>query len=126
VRIYVASLDSGSRSVLRLHNAAGVEERVRAWAALEAECCPFLMMVVDAAEAVVALRIDGPPEAAGIIDELLPVDPRGRSRWPPNGGPANRLPWLALRLLGRARIGIEPRGAHRDVEQRQHAKLHPQ
>lgn len=66
---------TGGSLVLRFHNAAGVEERVRAWAALEAECCPFLMMVVDVAESVVTLRIDGPPEAAGIIDELFPVGP---------------------------------------------------
>ena len=49
-----------------------VEERVRAWAELEAECCPFLTLAVDAAGSVVTLRIDGPPEASGIIDELLP------------------------------------------------------
>jgi hypothetical protein len=46
---------------------------VRTWAALEAECCPFLTMVVDAAGSVVTLRIEGPPEAAAIIDDLLPV-----------------------------------------------------
>ena len=46
---------------------------MRAWAALEAECCPFLTMVVDAAGSVVTLRIDGPPEASEIIDDLLPV-----------------------------------------------------
>jgi hypothetical protein len=64
---------NGGSLVLRFRGAPGVEERVRAWAALEAECCPFLTMVVDAAGAVVTLRIDGPPEAAGIIDDLLPI-----------------------------------------------------
>ena len=59
--------------VLRFRGAPGVEERVRSWAALEAECCPFLTMVVDAAGSVVTLRIGGPPEASGIIDDLLPV-----------------------------------------------------
>jgi hypothetical protein len=64
---------NGGSLVLRCRGAPGVEERVRAWAALETECCPFLTMVVGAAGAVVTLRIDGPPEAAGIIDDLLPV-----------------------------------------------------
>ena len=63
----------GGSLVLRFRGAPGVEERVRAWAALEAECCPFLSMVVGAADAVVTLRVDGPPEAATIIDDLLPV-----------------------------------------------------
>jgi hypothetical protein len=64
---------NGGSLVLRCRGAPGVEERVRAWAALEAGCCPFLTMVVDAAGSVVTLRIDGPPEASGIIDNLLPV-----------------------------------------------------
>jgi hypothetical protein len=63
----------GASLVLRFRADAGVEERVRAWAALEGECCPFLTLVVGAAGSVVTLRIDGPPEAAGIIDDLLPV-----------------------------------------------------
>ena len=63
---------SGGSLVLRFRGPPGVEERVRAWAALEAECCPFLTLAVDAAGSVVTLRIDGPPEASGIIDELLP------------------------------------------------------
>ena len=61
--------------LLRFRRAAGVEERVRAWAALEAECCPFLTLVVHVHGPAVILRIDGPPEAAAIIDELLPVTP---------------------------------------------------
>jgi hypothetical protein len=61
--------------VLRFHAATGVEERVRAWAALEAECCPFLTMAVEAGAAVVTLRIDGPPEADAIIEHMLPVSP---------------------------------------------------
>ena len=63
---------SASSLVLRFRGVPGVEERVRAWAALEAECCPFLTLAVDGAGSVVTLRIDGPPEASGIIDELLP------------------------------------------------------
>jgi hypothetical protein len=59
--------------VLRFRATSGVEQRVREWAALEAECCPFLTMRVAVSAAEVTLRIEGPPEAAGIIDELLPA-----------------------------------------------------
>ena len=62
--------DAGSL-VLRFR--AGVEQRVREWAALERECCPFLTMRVTVTAADVALRIDGPLEAAGLLDELLPA-----------------------------------------------------
>ncbi|HET6172952.1 MAG TPA: hypothetical protein VFD90_10125 [Gaiellales bacterium] len=61
----------GGSLVLRFRQGAGVEERVRAWAALEAECCPFLRMTVDTAASLVTLRIDGPEEATPIIDDLL-------------------------------------------------------
>ena len=64
--------DAGSL-VLRFRATAGVEQRAREWAALERECCPFLTMRVTVTAADVALRIDGPREAAGIIDELLPA-----------------------------------------------------
>ena len=63
----------GGALVLRFRGAPGVEERVRTWAALEAECCPFLTMLVDAAGSVVRVSIAGPPEAAAIIDDLLPI-----------------------------------------------------
>jgi hypothetical protein len=58
--------------VLRFRGGHGVGQRVREWAALEGECCPFLTMTVAVSTAEVTLRIDGPPEAAGIIDDLLP------------------------------------------------------
>ena len=64
--------DAGSL-VLRFRATAGVEQRVREWAALERECCPFLTMRVTVTAADVALRIDGPLEAAGILEELLPA-----------------------------------------------------
>jgi hypothetical protein len=70
----------GPALVLRFRRDVGVEQRVRAWAALEAECCPFLTMNVDASASAITLRIDGPPEAAGIIEDLLPVS--GESRPP--------------------------------------------
>jgi hypothetical protein len=64
--------DAGSL-VLRFRATAGIEQCVREWAALEAECCPFLTMSVTVTAAEVTLRIDGSPEAAGIIDDLLPA-----------------------------------------------------
>jgi hypothetical protein len=65
----------GASLVLRFRRAAGSRSECAHGAALEAECCPFLTLVVDAAGPAVTLRIDGPPEAAGIIDDLLPVSP---------------------------------------------------
>jgi hypothetical protein len=70
----------GTGLVVRFRADAGVERRLRAWTALEAECCPFLTMSVEPGSAVVTLRVDGPSEAAGIIDELLP--PLGSSGLP--------------------------------------------
>jgi hypothetical protein len=63
--------DTGSL-VLRFRATAEVEGRVRAWAALEAECCPFLTMTVARGASEVTVRIDGPPEADAIIADLLP------------------------------------------------------
>jgi hypothetical protein len=58
--------------VLRFGTAEGVERRVRALAALEAECCPFLAIAVDANASEVVLRIAGPPEAAAILEGFFP------------------------------------------------------
>jgi hypothetical protein len=58
--------------VLHFRTAEGVEQRVRALAALEAECCPFLVIAVNASASEVALRIAGPPEAGSILEEFFP------------------------------------------------------
>jgi hypothetical protein len=63
----------GGSLVLHFRGTAEVEQRVRAWAALEAECCPFLTMSVGTSAAEVTLRIAGPPEADAIIEDLLPL-----------------------------------------------------
>jgi hypothetical protein len=62
----------GTTLVLRFRVAEGVERRVRALAALEAECCPFLAIAVDANPSEVVLRIDAPPEAGAILEEFFP------------------------------------------------------
>jgi hypothetical protein len=63
---------SGGLLLLRFRADAGVEARVREWAALEAECCPFLVLTVGVVGSAVTLRVEGPPEAASIIDDLVP------------------------------------------------------
>jgi hypothetical protein len=67
----VARRREGRSLVLGFLPGADVERRVREWAALEAECCPFLTMTVEAGDALLTLRIDGPPEAGSIIDAFL-------------------------------------------------------
>jgi hypothetical protein len=62
----------GDSLVLRFRAALDVERRVREWAALEAECCPFLVMTVATGASEVTLRIEGPPGAGSIIEDLLP------------------------------------------------------
>jgi hypothetical protein len=64
----IAQERDGRSLGLRFHPGQGVEERVRQWATLEAECCPFLTMTVGASDSAVTVRIDGPPDAEPIID----------------------------------------------------------
>jgi hypothetical protein len=68
----VAREREGDALVLCFRNVPEVEQRVRAWAALEAECCPFLTLTVDADSSAVVLRVAGTLEGQGIIDDLLP------------------------------------------------------
>jgi hypothetical protein len=58
-----------TRAALRF--AAGARERVQAVAAAEAECCPFLTLRVAAEPGAVLLTIDAPPDAAGVLAELV-------------------------------------------------------
>jgi MerR family transcriptional regulator, copper efflux regulator len=44
-----------------------IEAELRELVALEAECCPFLDLRVERAEAELRLEISGPPEAADIV-----------------------------------------------------------
>jgi hypothetical protein len=82
----------GDSLVLRFRSALGVERRVREWAALEVECCPFLTMTVVTGGSEVTLRIDGPPGAGSVIEDLLPLSRAVRTNGgrfliaPPNGG----------------------------------------
>jgi len=58
---------------VRFPAGGALEAEVRAIAAAEAECCPFLDIAVEATADQVELRMDGPPEARPIIDAMFPV-----------------------------------------------------
>jgi hypothetical protein len=58
---------------LRFAAANGIRERVAAFAAAEAECCPFLTMRVGDEPGVVVLSVDAPEEAEGVLAELVDV-----------------------------------------------------
>jgi hypothetical protein len=56
---------------LRFAAGDGVRARVDAFAAAEAECCPFLAMRVTEEPGLVLLTVDAPEEAGGILAELV-------------------------------------------------------
>lgn len=49
----------------------GIEEQVRAQAAFEERCCPFLRMVITVADGVVVWDVIGPANAAAFLDEYV-------------------------------------------------------
>lgn len=55
--------------------AASLAPELRAVAAAEAECCPFLSFEVTADRQTSELRVQGPPDAQPVIDEFLPATP---------------------------------------------------
>jgi hypothetical protein len=65
--------------VLRFRTTDGVERRVRALAALEAECCPFLAIAVHASPSEVVMRMDAAPEGGAILGEFFPDTQLGRA-----------------------------------------------
>ena len=62
-------IDGGAR--LCFDDTADVHERLEAFVAAEAECCPFLTMKLHAAGGRLLLEITGPEPAAPIIEELF-------------------------------------------------------
>jgi hypothetical protein len=62
---------AGAHARLRFAAAAGVRERVEAFADAERRCCPFLTFAVTDAPDGVLLRIDAPVEAASVLAELV-------------------------------------------------------
>jgi hypothetical protein len=62
---------SPARAQLRFAATDGVRERVAAFAAAEAECCPFLTMRVTGEPGVVLLTFDAPEGAGAVLAELV-------------------------------------------------------
>ena len=53
---------------LLLRDSPGLAERVARVVELERECCPFLQIALEREAGHLDLRIEGPPEAAPVID----------------------------------------------------------
>jgi len=62
-------IEGGAR--LSFDESADIRERLEAFVAAEAECCPFLTMHLHATGGRLVLEVTGPEPAAPIIDELF-------------------------------------------------------
>ncbi len=62
-----------AHAVLCFRADADTRERLAAVVAAEAECCAFLTMTLQDEPGAVALAVDGPREAAQVVQSLLPV-----------------------------------------------------
>src|SRR3954454_18389375 len=60
--------------VVRFPDEAVLADELRAFAAAEAACCPFLAFTVTRERGALALSIAGPPDARPAIDALLAGD----------------------------------------------------
>ena len=58
----------GSALRLELRDSPGLRERLGRFVELERACCPFLDLAVERDAGRLVVRIDGPPEAAALID----------------------------------------------------------
>ena len=61
----------GARASLRFAAAAGVRERVERFAEAESRCCAFLSFELRDGPDVVQLTIAAPPDAEGVLAELV-------------------------------------------------------
>jgi hypothetical protein len=95
----IAAHVTGTRAQLRFAAAPEVRERVERFAEAERRCCPFLSLRVTAAPDAVMLTVDAPPDAAGVVAELVAgfrepsarEERAGRARGgPPAGGDDHR------------------------------------
>jgi hypothetical protein len=71
---------SGTRAELRFIASPEVRERVERFAAAERRCCPFLSLVVADGDGAVVLTVDAPPDAAGVLAELVAAFGEGSAR----------------------------------------------
>lgn len=65
-----ATLDAGTAR-LRFAAAEGVRERLESIAEAERRCCPFLTLRVSETPGEVVLRIDAPPEAQPLLEQIV-------------------------------------------------------
>lgn len=61
----------GGRAVLRFAPRAGIGERLAAIVAAERECCAFLELTLQEAEAAIVLTIAAPAGAELVVEELV-------------------------------------------------------
>jgi hypothetical protein len=67
----LAAHSSGTRAELHFIAAPEIRERIERFAEAERRCCPFLSLeVVDSPDAVL-LAVEAPPDAAGVLAELV-------------------------------------------------------
>lgn len=82
---------TGTRAELRFSAAPEVRERVERFAAAERRCCAFLSLQVTGSPDAVLLTVDAPPDAAGVLAELVAAFGAGSAREEralhPHGGP---------------------------------------
>jgi hypothetical protein len=60
-----------ARAELRFAAGDGIRERVEAFAAAEAECCPFLTMRIAEEPDAIVLAVEAPEDADGLLAELV-------------------------------------------------------
>ena len=68
----------GSALRLELRDSPGLGERLARVVELERACCPFLDLAVERDAGRLLVRIEGPPEAAALIDAFDELVSEGR------------------------------------------------
>jgi hypothetical protein len=64
------SRDGSAALHLKLNEPPGLRERLERLVELERACCPFLDFSLVSENGTLVLHIQGPPEAAGVIDDF--------------------------------------------------------
>ena len=84
----VEAVREGHALRLELRDSPGLGERLERVVQLERACCPFLDLAVERDAGRLVVHIDGPPEAAAIIDVFDELVSEGRTtrRSDPGGG----------------------------------------
>lgn len=70
-RAFVSATARPGGADITLRDEAGIRQEVDAIVAAETSCCPFLTFSTGEAGDSIVLSIDGPVEAAPVVDDLL-------------------------------------------------------